>query len=150
MQLLPLKSPSFSWRDGYSNDQFLVRCQKCVQHWILGDPTWSPGNPGRCHGTCCQPYRPGIWRSGDHPSLQARALSQKGYCSNEGDGCIEAYINIWCILYILYIYMCVHISSQWMISNVRSYKALGISAAYATYIQRFLGRFIDVSLFQDI
>ena len=51
------------------------------------------------------------------------------------------------IVYIVYIYICVHISSQWMISNVRSYKALGISVAYATYIQRFLGRFIDVSLF---
>ena len=37
-----------------------------------------------------------------------------------------------------------------MISNVRSYKVLGIGAAYATYIQRFLGRFMDVSLFQEI
>lgn len=88
----------------------------CNIEYLVTQPV-SPGNPGRCHGTCCQPYRPGIWRSGDHPSLQARALSQKGYCSNEWDGCIEVYIYIYSIYVCIYLY-------QWRISNVRSYKAL--------------------------
>lgn len=54
------------------------------------------------------------------------------------------------IVYIVYvnIYVYTYHLSEWF--NVRSYKALGISAAYATYIQRFLGRFIDVWLFQEI
>ena len=108
---------SFSWRMDIPMNKFWVSCQTCVQHWMLGDPTreqicclgmhfWPlndmicPGSPEWCHGTCCQPYRPGIWRSGDHPSLQARALRQKLYCSNEWDGCIEVYVNIDNICYI--------------------------------------------------
>lgn len=109
----------------------------CNIEYLVTQPV-SPGNPGRCHGTCCQPYRPGIWRSGDHPSLQARALSQKGYGSNEWDGCIEV-----CIFYI-----CVYISIS--VNDFKCKELQGTSAACATYIQRFFGRFMDVSLFQEL